>query len=353
MALNQTRNSVSLSLAVCLILSFCICESGFAQTATAPGDASSTVTRSVVDSRTSNNSSDAVSRLKEIEAKVRQVVKENTSACVSVSMVDPDGYGIGAGSGVVVNSSGLIFTAGHVQVPGSECTVLFADGRTARARLLGRNLNVDSGMVQIIDEGPWPYAKVGKSDDLKEGDWVVSLGHSGGFELGRKPPVRTGKLLGRKGYQLLTDAVLIGGDSGGPLFNLDGEVVGIHSSIGDSIAENRHVRIELFKRDYNRLIRGERWGQLPELADTDGGTKPPKMGVRLDLETAEVKLVQKRSPAADVGIEPGDIVRRFDGIKIESGRQLIALIREKISGDVSAIEVDRGGQILEMEIRLK
>ena len=289
----------------------------------------------------------SVAKIREVEAKVKQVVAANMDACVSIS------DGIGAGSGVIVTEDGLVLTAGHVMVGQGEYKIFFPDGRVARARPLGKNLDVDSGMVQIIDPGPWPFVKIGKSQSLKKGDWVVSMGHSGGFELGRNPPVRTGRVLDRNDHQLLTDAVLIGGDSGGPLFDLDGKLVGIHSSIGDSVAENRHVMTEIFGRDYDRLKRGEQWGQLPALANENDGSKPPKMGIRVDLESGRVNSVTKNSPASDVGIKAGDIVREFDGIRLESGRQLIRMIKEKISGDVVMMKIDRDGQILVFDIRLR
>ena len=287
-------------------------------------------------------------QLREVEAKVKKVVQKNMNACVSIS----DGYG--AGSGVIVNKSGLILTAGHVMAGNGEYQVLFPDGRTAQARPLGRNLDIDAGMIQIVDPGPWPYVKIGKSNSLSKGDWVVLLGHSGGFELGRKPPVRTGRFLGlTDNNQIETDAVLIGGDSGGPLFDLDGKLVGIHSSIGDSIAENRHVTMEDFARDYDRLKRGEQWGQLPVLADNNDGTKPPKMGVVVDLDTGYVKEVKEQSPASDAGVKVGDTVREFDGLAINNGRELIRLVKKKITGDVVRMKFERNGRLLDFEVRLR
>jgi serine protease Do len=289
----------------------------------------------------------SITKIREVEAKVKQVATANMDACVSIS------DGIGAGSGVIVTEDGLVLTAGHVMVGQGEYKIFFPDGRVARAKPLGKNLDVDSGMVQIIDPGPWPFVKIGESSSLRDGDWVVSMGHSGGFELGRNPPVRTGRVLGRNDHQLVTDAVLIGGDSGGPLFDLDGKLVGIHSSIGDSVAENRHVMTEIFGRDYDRMKRGEQWGQLPTLAGENDGSKPPKMGIRVDLKTGRVNSVTKNSPAFDMGIKSGDIVHEFDGVRIESGRQLIRMIKKKISGDVVMMKIDRDGQILVFDIRLK
>jgi len=292
-------------------------------------------------------SSVSIDELREIEAKVKQVVANNMDACVSVS------DSVGAGSGVIVTEDGLVLTAGHVMVGQGEYKIFFPDGRVARARPLGKNLDVDTGMVQIIDPGPWPFVKIGKSETLKKGDWVVSLGHSGGFELGRNPPVRTGRVLGRNEFQLETDAVLIGGDSGGPLFDLEGQLVGIHSSIGDSVAENRHVMTEIFARDYTRLKQGDQWGQLPTLANANDGSKPPKMGIRVDLNSGRVNSVTENSPAFDMGIKSGDFVREFDGTRLESGRHLIRMIKKKISGDVVRMQIDRNGQILEFDLRLR
>lgn len=291
---------------------------------------------------------DSIEELREVEAKVKKVVEANMNACVSIS----DGYG--AGSGVIVTKAGLVLTAGHVMVSNEEYEVHFPDGRTARARPLGKNLGIDAGMVQIIDPGPWPFVEIGKSKSLREGDWVVLLGHSGGFELGRKPPVRTGRYLGMSDKnQIETDAVLIGGDSGGPLFNLDGKLVGIHSSIGDSIAENRHVTMEDFARDYDRMKRSEQWGALPTLADNNDGTKPPKMGIVVDLQTGRVKKVTDHSPASDAGVRVDDVAREFDGTLLNDGNHLIRLVKEKITGDVVWMKLERNGRLLDFEIRLR
>ena len=197
--------------------------------------------------------------------------------------------------------------------------------------------------------------KIGQGTPIQLGDWTVSLGHSGGFELGRKPPVRTGRFLRRRGHQLVTDAVLIGGDSGGPLFNLDGELIAIHSSIGDSIAENRHVDIALFKRDWDRLERGETWGRLPELGKSSRPVNRARIGVTVDrkLDNAKILLVHPGSAADIVGIEVDDIVIEFDGERISTSVQLISKIKRKSPGDVCSITVNRNGAILPFRIELE
>ena len=229
--------------------------------------------------------------LKLVQQKVKEVARKNMNLVVAVT------DGIGYGSGVIVSEDGLVLTAGHVLLTGgTDFRVIFPDGREAKAEPWGRNLNVDAGMVRILEEGPWDHAEMGTLATLRKGDWCVCLGHSGGYELGRRPPVRAGRIIDFEPDQLVTDCVLIGGDSGGPLFDLEGRVVGIHSSIGGSIAENRHVSIATFRKHWDRMISGEKWGQLPELAGKeDEQQKPPgkrsSMGIRVDRSSGTAKLL--------------------------------------------------------------
>ena len=290
----------------------------------------------------------SVEQLEKIQTAMRSVAKKNTDACVGID----DGFGVG--SGVIVSRDGLILTAAHVMTTDTEFyEIFFSDGTTAKARRLGRNLDVDAGMLQLEGNREWPYVELGASDSLSKGDWVVSLGHSGGYELGRKPPVRSGRLLSRNGHQIITDAVLIGGDSGGPLFDLQGRLIAIHSSIGDSVSINRHAKIEQFKLDWNRLRQGETWGQLSDLT-----TEPPvgkaKMGVKLDLTSARAKIksIKPLSAAARIGLAPNDIVIGLDGEMITDAQHLIRAVKSHVPGDTCFITVLRNEQPLQIEIRL-
>ena len=290
----------------------------------------------------------SVEQLQNIQTAMRSVAEKNTDACVGID----DGFGVG--SGVIVSRDGLILTAAHVMTTDTDFyEIFFSDGTTAKARRLGRNLDVDAGMLQLEGNREWPYVELGASDSLNKGDWVVSLGHSGGYELGRKPPVRSGRLLSRNGHQIITDAVLIGGDSGGPLFDLQGRLIAIHSSIGDSVSINRHAKIEQFKLDWNRLRQGETWGQLSDLT-----TEPPvgkaKMGVKLDLtsDRAKIKSIKPLSAAARIGLAPNDIVIGLDGEMITDAQHLIRAVKSHVPGDTCFITVLRNEQPLQFEIRL-
>ncbi len=294
---------------------------------------------------------DTIARLKEVEKRVSQVVSKNMPMCVAVF------DGVGYGSGVIISADGLVLTAGHVMTSPDhgQYEITLPSGRMVKAKPLGKNLNSDTGMVQILEPGPWPFVKLNQDRFQTPGDWVVSLGHSGGWELGREPPVRTGRILAQEGQTLVTDAVLIGGDSGGPLFNLTGELIGIHSSIGDSVAENRHVTTASFVRDWDRLKRGESWGHLPELNEPDDKTRRGLIGVSVDKTAANclIKSIEIGSPASDVGIEAGDVVTEFDGIMIKNGQHLIDVIKTRHAGDVCSITVTRNGNTLRFEIMLR
>ena len=294
-------------------------------------------------------SNNTVRQLLEVQQQVQDVVSRNMNSVVSVS------DGVGFGSGVVVSEDGLILTAGHVMSTRKEYEVLFPNGQTARARPLGKNLNVDAGMIQIIEPGPWPAVKISQQP-VELGDWVVNIGHSGGFELGRKPPVRAGKYIRRRNHQLVTDAVLIGGDSGGPLFNLKGELVAIHSSIGDSIAENRHVDIAFFRQHWDRMKSGDSWGSLPALGGAGKSVKnKARMGVTVDRKNNNARILKVRpgSPADQVGIQEGDVVIEFDGAPIKNSTQLIDKIKAKRPGDQCMVTVNRNGGVYRFLINLR
>jgi len=289
--------------------------------------------------------------LKRVQAKVADVVSRVMPACVSIS------DGIGAGSGVIVSPDGLILTAGHVMTESPIYEIILPSGQTVKARPLGRNLDIDAGMLQIVTDSStaWPHVNIERSKPVRTGEWLVSLGHSGGFEIGRTPPVRTGRALKVDQKLIISDAVLIGGDSGGPLFNLKGDLVGIHSSIGDTIAENRHVSMPAFLKDWDQMKAGKRWGELPDLIDPVPAKRRGVIGVRLDLSApnCKIRIVNSGSSAEDAGVLVGDTVLQFEDTQINDGRHLIEVIKRHNAGDVCKMKVLRNSKIIEMEIQLK
>ena len=165
--------------------------------------------------------------LRAIESQVTRIVDRVRQSTVAIIVGDSQG------SGVIVTENGLVLTAGHViSVPGRKVTVVLADGRKVAGRALGVNTASDCGMVQITDRGPYPASKISDQSTLRIGDWCLGTGHPGGYQAGRPPVVRLGRLVAIHATFLQSDCPLLGGDSGGPLFDLNGNVVGIHSRIG-------------------------------------------------------------------------------------------------------------------------
>ena len=164
-----------------------------------------------------------ISQLKSLEQKVTGVVQKVLPATISLFSTKSGA----SGSGVVVSKDGLILTAGHVVRGSDEMTVVFPNGKQATGKVLGANYTRDTAMIQIMDPKPtfgWPHAGIGKSRKLDSGDLVIALGHAGGYDPVRTPPVRFGRVIAQgQDHFLNTDCTLIGGDSGGPLFDLNGK----------------------------------------------------------------------------------------------------------------------------------
>jgi serine protease Do len=289
-----------------------------------------------------------VEDLREIQEQLHRVIAQALPATVSVEIDDA------AGSGVIVSRDGLILTAAHViGRAGRRAWIELPDGRRLRGRTLGADHEADAGMIKL-DSPPsdLPFAPIAEGAPLELGEWVVTTGQPGGLVTGRAPPVRLGRVLFRDDDVLCTDCKLVGGDSGGPLFNMRGEVVGIHSSIGPRITHNFHVPIEAFRRNWDRLVAGELWGgRYDEQLRDDGrpvlGVSGNSVGGRCVITDVAAGL-----PAAKAGMRVGDIVRAVDGRPIDTFEQLADIISFKTPGDRLALTIERAGETLELRVQL-
>jgi serine protease Do len=194
-----------------------------------------------------------------LEAQVKQVVAKALPCVVGIRI------GTEQGSGVIVSEDGLIMTAGHVcNRANQDAEVLLYDGKVVKAKTLGVFRTGDAGLVKIVEPGKWPFLERGRSAGLKPGDWCVALGHPLGYMKERPPVVRAGRIVQVGDTLLQTDCALVAGDSGGPLLDLQGRIIGIHSRIGGAMNMNFHVPVDLFIAHWDRLLRGEEWEtQLP------------------------------------------------------------------------------------------
>lgn len=260
-----------------------------------------------------------------------------------------------SGSAVLISEDGLLLTAAHVIQGMKKVDVYFADGKKWRAKVLGANFSKDIGMAKMVDPGPWPHVDLGDSKPLVAGDWVVALGHSAGFDPARTPPVRFGRVMSDgPGNFFTTDCTLIGGDSGGPLFDLDANLVGVNSSIGWSWKNNNHAGIDGFREDWKRLMAGETWGtlQMNPLANPETPVLGIGMGLRSRGDGVPVQKVELNSPAAAAGVRIGDLIMSVDGERVTEGSELQQILVKKEVGDVVSLGISRRGKELKIDVEL-
>lgn len=288
-----------------------------------------------------------VDDLRHIQAQLQRVIQQVVPATVAVEI------GHAAGSGVIVSKEGLVLTAAHViSRPGRRAWVELPDGRRLRGRTLGTNHDVDAGMVQL-DNPPkdLPFAPVSTAAGLTTGEWVVTVGQPGGIVEGRAPPVRFGRVLFLGDDMVCTDCKLVGGDSGGPLFNMSGEVVGIHSSIGPMLNHNFHVPITAFRSGWDRLLASEMWGGEfePEFDESR-----PILGVagRAEGGNCYISQVYPDLPADRAGVKVGDVVTAVDGKPIASFDDLAKKVFFKSPGDKIELTIKRGEESLKITAEL-
>jgi serine protease Do len=297
---------------------------------------------------------ESVAELKAIQDQVKAALKKAMPATVAIALPDPSGRGgVAAGSGVIISEDGYVLTAGHISMkPGETCSIRLPDGKRVKGETLGWNKSRDAGLIKITDSGKWPFVKMADSDKAKVGDWCLTVGHPGGYKPGRPPVVRLGRLLAvarDRNQWIQTDTPLVGGDSGGPLFDLNGNVLGIHSWISQAITGNMHVPVNVYKETWDRLAKGEEWGR-----EIGGGRAPAYLGVSFDRETEDLKItdVTPGAPADKAGLKPGDVIVSVDDRAMTRRQQLLSLLSRKRPGNTVTITVEREGKKTQFEVRL-
>ena len=299
---------------------------------------------------TSTQTPRSVGDLKVIQDDVQRVTAEVGPA--TVGLITP----LGAGSGVVVNEDGLILTAAHViGEPGRRVGVYFPDGTVATGRTLGvHHGSTDAGMVQLVSEPgrerQWPHVELAPADtEPAVGDWVIALGHPERFDADRSTVVRLGRLIQvREGKSLRSDCTLIGGDSGGPLFNRKGQLIGIHSRIGRSMRSNYHVPLAVFRSEWDDLALGKL------IIDNAGPGARPVIGIvfRQTDDGALVTGIVEGSGAAKAGLRTGDVITAVDGESTAIDGALQEFIVETTPGRAVTLTVKRGGETLKLDVEV-
>ena len=285
-------------------------------------------------------------QLRLIQDQVQRAAQQVMPATVSVQV------GSGMGSGVIITPEGLVLTAGHVVGKANRRVVLkLPDGRKLRGRTLGADHQIDAGMVQIVDPpADLPFLPLAKKLS-KVGDWVITTGHPGGIVSGRDPPLRLGRVLGGGDDWICTDCTLVGGDSGGPLINLRGEVLAVHSSIGSEIVHNFHIPVVAIKKNWKRLLASEVWGNHSE--DSHSIIRP-MLGVQGRTFDGKCLITQVISglPADGADLRVGDIVRFLDDDKVTSFERLTERIQRMRPGQTVQLRIEREGELFEIKVKL-
>jgi serine protease Do len=265
------------------------------------------------------------------------------------------------GSGFVIDASGIIVTNNHVIEGADEVTVNFPDGRSLPAEIVGKDDKTDLAVLRVKATGALPFVNFGDSGAVKVGDWVMAIGNP--FGLGGTVTAgivsARNRVIDAGPYDdfIQTDAAINRGNSGGPLFDMDGNVIGVNSAIispsGGSIGIGFAIPSSIVKRTVDQLVQfGEtRRGWIGVRIQT----VTPELAESLGLGSARGALVAETTPggpAAAAGLQPQDIILSFDGRAVKDSRSLPRVVAEAEIGRAVPIEVWRERQSQTLQITL-
>jgi len=271
---------------------------------------------------------------------------------------DPDTPRQGSGSGFIVDRDGYILTNNHVIEGAERITVTLADGRVFRGEVVGADPAIDVALVRIPSGQNLPEALLGNSDELRAGEWVCAIGNPLGYV--HSVTVGVVSFIGRKLFDqslddyIQTDAAINFGNSGGPLINTRGEVIGINSaissrasSIGFAVPINQAVAILPQLKSRGRVSRGFIGVTLTDVT--------PGLQRALGLSIADGAMVQDvtpRSPAERAGLRPYDVIVEVEGRPVVTNQELIRDISARQPGTVTRLDVIREGRRQSMTVKL-
>jgi serine protease Do len=288
----------------------------------------------------------SLSDLREIQDRVAALVTQVSPAVVAVEL------GHSSGSGVVISADGLVLTAGHVGGwVGHPATFTFPNGKIAKGKTIGVDEDSDTGLMQITDPGPWPHVGVGELKHAHLGDWALALGNPGGYDAKRSLVVRLGRIIRLMPGVVQTDCMIFPGDSGGPLFDMYGRVIGVHTAIAISADENFHVPITEFFETWSDLV-----GPPSPPAPTPSPARPMAycgLSVIDDAEGCCLSKIEKNSPAAKANLRAGDHVLKVDGRRIEVSASFLEWIAESEPGETLRLDIKRGNKSFPVQIKLQ
>ncbi|MDB4012497.1 Do family serine endopeptidase, partial [Planktomarina temperata] len=264
------------------------------------------------------------------------------------------------GSGFVISADGFIVTNNHVIEGADEIEIEFFSGERLAAKVIGTDKNTDIAVLKVASDAPLPFVSFGDSDTARVGDWVVAMGNplGQGFSVSAGiVSARNRALSGIYDDYIQTDAAINRGNSGGPLFNLDGEVVGVNTAIlspnggsigiGFSMASNVVSRVVDQLTEYGEIRRG--WLGV-RIQDVDEDIAESIDG--LDRAAGAVVTGVPEGPSKDAGILQGDVIVIFDGHEVEDVRDLVQTVGNTEVGKAVDVVVVRDGAQVTLSVTL-
>ena len=271
---------------------------------------------------------------------------------------EPKGRSLG--SGFIINPAGYILTNDHVIENGREIIVTVKDGKQYKASVVGRDAKTDIALLKIDAKHDLPVAPLGDSDDVKVGQWVMTIGDPFGFDHSVTAGIISAKgrfIPGNYDDFIQTDAAINPGNSGGPLINVRGEVVGVNSAIFTRTGANTGIGfaipVNLVKeelpqlREHGKVVRG--WLGIyvqrvtPAIADSMGLAEP---------RGALVAEVLANGPAKIAGVKRGDVIAAYNGMPIEDSRELPLMVARTPLGSSATLRIVRDKKYLNMPVTI-
>lgn len=263
----------------------------------------------------------------------------------------PQFRGEALGSGFIISADGYIVTNNHVIVDADEITIEFFSGETMVAEVVGRDERTDIAVLKVTPDTPLPFVKFGDSDIARVGDWVMAVGNPLGQGFSVSAGIisaRNRALSGVYDDFIQTDAAINKGNSGGPLFNMDGDVIGVNTAILSPSGGSIGLGFSMSSSVVSKVV-----DQLIEFGETRRGW----LGVRiqnisediaeaLELTSTDGALITDvpAGPSMDAGILPGDVIVTFDGKDVIDTRKLVSIVAETEVGKAVRVVVIREGK---------
>ena len=255
------------------------------------------------------------------------------------------------GSGFVISEDGYVVTNNHVIDGADEITIEFFSGEELKAKVIGTDPNTDIALLKVEAEAPLPFVKFGDSNLARVGDWVIAMGNplGQGFSVSAGiVSARNRALSGTYDDYIQTDAAINRGNSGGPLFNMDGDVIGVNTAIlspnggsigiGFSMASNVVTRVVDQLKEYGETRRGWLGVRIQDV------TQDVADAMGLDKAAGALITDVPEGPAKEAGLLTGDVIMSFDGVEVEDTRGLVRQVGNSPVGATVRVTVMREGK---------